>query len=48
MTPVEVSEKSFESAIEVGLLQNGPDAPIGSPGAVHSIPGAYEDMVPGG
>jgi len=44
----DISERSFEDTIEAGLLQGGPDAPVGSPGAVHLVSGTYEDMVPGG
>jgi type I restriction enzyme, R subunit len=43
----DISERSFEDTIEAGLLQGGPDAPVGSPGAVHLASGTYEDMVPG-
>jgi hypothetical protein len=48
MSP-EVSERSFEEAIECGLLQNGPDACAGEPTSLRepqSLP--YGDAPPGG
>ena len=48
MTP-DISERSFEEAIEYGLLQDGPDAGDGSPArvreptspSVYTPPGGY-------
>ncbi|MGH7805185.1 MAG: type I restriction endonuclease, partial [Candidatus Binatia bacterium] len=47
MTPVEVSERSFEAAIECGLLQNGPDACAGDSTTVHESSPPYGET-PGG
>jgi type I restriction enzyme R subunit len=47
MSP-EVSERSFEEAIEHGLLQQGPDASAGEATAVRETSPAYGDAVPGG
>jgi type I restriction enzyme R subunit len=44
----EVSEHSFENAIEAGLLRNGPDAFSDNAGAVHAYPPLYGDTTPGG
>jgi type I restriction enzyme, R subunit len=43
----DISEKSLEDTIEAELLEGGPDAPAGLPGAVHLTIGTYGDMVPG-
>ena len=47
MTP-EVSERSFEEAIECGLLQHGHDACVGATTAVRETPAPYGDTPPGG
>ncbi len=47
MTP-EISERSFEQAIECGLLQHGPDACAGDTTAVRETPAPYGDTPPGG
>ncbi len=47
MSP-EVSERSFEEAIECGLLQHGPDACAGDASAVRETPPPYGDAPPGG
>ena len=47
MSP-EVSERSFEDAIECGLLQHGPDACAGDATAVRETLAPYGDAVPGG
>ncbi len=47
MSP-EVCERSFEDAIECGLLQHGPDACAGDPTAVREAPSFYGHIVPGG
>ena len=47
MSP-EISERSFEEAIECGLLQNGPDACTGGASAVRETEPAYGDNPPGG
>lgn len=47
MSP-EISERSFEEAIECGLLQGGPDACAGDTTTVRESPLAYGDHVPGG
>ena len=47
MSP-EVSERSFEDAIECALLQHGPDACAGVPSAVRESPPPYGDTPPGG
>src|SRR5450756_1049076 len=47
MSP-EVSERSFEAAIECGLLEYGPDACAGDPSSVREVPPAYGDTPPGG
>jgi type I restriction enzyme R subunit len=47
MSP-EISERSFEEAIECGLLQQGPDACAGDTVAVRETPAPYGDLVPGG
>src|SRR6059036_2228795 len=46
MSP-EVSERSFEAAIECGLLQHGPDACVGDTTAVRETPTPYGDTPPG-
>ncbi|MBM3317976.1 MAG: type I restriction endonuclease subunit R, partial [Candidatus Eisenbacteria bacterium] len=43
-----VSERSFEEAIECGLLQHGPDACAGDASALRETPPPYGDTVPGG
>src|SRR5262249_24936670 len=45
---VEVSERSFEEAIECALLRNGPDACPGDSTAVRETPPPYGDTLPGG
>lgn len=45
---VEVSERSFEEAIECALLQHGPDACPGDSTAVRETPPPYGDTPPGG
>jgi len=47
MSP-EVSERSFEEAIECGLLQHGPDACAGEANAVRETPPPFGDTPPGG
>ena len=47
MSP-EVSERSFEDAIECGLLQHGPDACAGDAMMVRETTPPYGDAVPGG
>ena len=47
MTP-EISERSFEEAIECGLLAHGPDACAGVTGAVLDESPAWGDTPPGG
>jgi type I restriction enzyme R subunit len=47
MSP-EISERSFEEAIECGLLQQGPDACAGDGSAVRETPPTYVDTPPGG
>ena len=47
MSP-EVSERSFEAAIECGLLANGPDACPGWTSAVRETVAPYGDAAPGG
>ena len=47
MSP-EISERSFEEAIECGLLQHGPDACAGDATAVRETPPPYGDTPPGG
>src|SRR5439155_8857379 len=47
MSP-EISERSFEEAIECGLLQHGPDACAGDATAVRETPPPYGDTSPGG
>jgi hypothetical protein len=44
----EISERSFEEAIECGLLQYGPDACSGGATAVRETPATYGDTLPGG
>jgi len=44
----EVFERSFEDAIECGLLQHGPDACVGDTKAVHETPAPYGTTLPGG
>src|SRR5574341_1237147 len=44
----DVSERSFEDAIECGLLQHGPDACAGDATAVRETLAPYGDAVPGG
>jgi hypothetical protein len=47
MSP-EISERSFEEAIECGLLQHGPDACAGWVSAVRETTPPYGDTPPGG
>jgi len=47
MSP-EISERSFEEAIECALLQYGPDACAGDSMAVRETPPPYSDTLPGG
>ncbi len=47
MSP-EISERSFEEAIECGLLQYGPDACAGDATAVRETPPPYGETPPGG
>jgi type I restriction enzyme R subunit len=47
MSP-EVSERSFEEAIECGLLEYGPDACPGASGSVREPSASYGEMPPGG
>ncbi len=47
MSP-EISERSFEEAIECGLLQHGPDACAGEASAVSETPPPYGDTPAGG
>ena len=47
MSP-EVSELSFEQAIEAGLLQNGPDAYLGDSDTVREPSTTYGEALPGG
>jgi type I restriction enzyme R subunit len=47
MSP-EVSERSFEEAIECALLEHGPDACAGDATAVRETPPPYGDTPPGG
>ena len=47
MSP-EISERSFEEAIECGLLQHGPDACAGDATAVRETPSPYGESAPGG
>jgi type I restriction enzyme, R subunit len=45
---LEVSERSFEEAIECGLLQGGPDACVGATATVRETPLPYGETPPGG
>src|SRR5687768_10890760 len=45
---VEISERSFEDAIECGLLQHGPDACGGEVPAFRETPPPYGNTIPGG
>jgi type I restriction enzyme R subunit len=45
---VEISERSFEEAIECALLQYGPDACAGEPTGVLETPPTFGDTRPGG
>ena len=47
MSP-EISERSFEEAIECALLQHGPDACAGHSTAVHETPTRYGETPAGG
>ena len=47
MSP-EISERSFEEAIECGLLQYGPDACAGVDPTVREAPPPYGETPPGG
>src|SRR5213593_3856617 len=44
---LDVSERSFEEAIECGLLQHGPDACAGDSTTIRETPPAYGDTPPG-
>jgi type I restriction enzyme R subunit len=46
MSP-DISERSFEEAIECGLLRHGPDACAGDSTAVRETPAPYGEAVPG-
>ena len=45
---VEISERSFEEAIECGMLHGGPDACAGDPNKAHQTSPTYGDAPPGG
>jgi type I restriction enzyme R subunit len=45
---VDVSERSFEDAIECGLLQHGPDACPGDPTALRETAPSFGETPPGG
>jgi len=45
---LEISERSFEEAIECGLLLHGPDACAGEARAVREPLAAYGESLPGG
>ncbi|MBC7293420.1 MAG: type I restriction endonuclease subunit R, partial [Thermoleophilia bacterium] len=45
---LDISEHSFEQAIEAALLQYGPDAYAGDANAVRETDAAYGEMLPGG
>jgi type I restriction enzyme, R subunit len=45
---VEISERSFEEAIECALLQHGPDACVGDATTLRETPPGYGDTLPGG
>jgi type I restriction enzyme R subunit len=45
---IDISERSFEDAIECGLLQDGPDACRGEVPAFRETPPPYGDTAPGG
>jgi type I restriction enzyme, R subunit len=47
MSP-DISERSFEQAIECGLLQYGPDACVGDSNALRETPSPYDERPPGG
>lgn len=47
MSP-DISERSFEDAIECGLLVHGPDACVGGVSGAHESSPPYGDMPPGG
>lgn len=47
MSP-EISERSFEEAIECALLEHGPDACAGDSTTVRETPPPYGDTPPGG
>ncbi len=47
MTP-EISERSFEEAIEYAPLQHGPDPCVGDATAVRETPPSYGETPPGG
>ena len=47
MSP-DISERSFEEAIECRLLQYGPDACVEDTSPVRETPAPYGDTVPGG
>ena len=45
---MDIAERSFEDAIECGLLRHGPDACAGDATAVREAPAPYGDTLPGG
>ncbi len=47
MSP-EISERSFEEAIECGLLEQGPDACVGEAKVARETPPPYGETPPGG
>jgi type I restriction enzyme R subunit len=47
MSP-EISERSFEEAIECALLEYGPDACAGAANAIRETSPPYSDTPPGG
>ena len=47
MSP-DISERSFEDAVEAALLQHGPDAHGGGAAAVAETPAGWGDVAPGG
>src|SRR5919198_3740156 len=44
----EISERSFEDAIEAALLANGPDAYAGDVATIRETPLPYGETAPGG
>jgi hypothetical protein len=45
---MEIAERSFEEAIECGLLRDGPDACPGDAAVFREMPAPYDDTPPGG